>query len=248
MASQDRVFLSSEDALRAIRSDFDQYPPQTRLFLELYPLITGSDRPVIKDSRNNDIWIGTPAGRKQRMQKISPRQLGDVLSKALAARKPGLKELTELCERVFHSRAYHGTDETGRRAGIWLETGMEAFSCHQCGRCCCNLDYRFELTEADFRLWQKLGRTDILEWVAVFRRKGEIVSYAIWVTPGTRTFSTMCPWLEKKAGSEKWQCRIHTVKPQVCREYPASRKHAQMTGCPAFEKSTQKPHGFSAVG
>ncbi len=248
LSSQDRVFLSPDEALRAIRSDFKQYPPQTRLFLELCPLVLKSGRPVINDSRNNAIWIKTPAARRRRMKKISPRELGEVLLKSLASQRPDLDELAGICSRVFNTAAYPGKDESGKREGIWLETGMANFECQQCGRCCSNLDYRFELTETDYRLWEELGRTDILEWVAVFRRKGKIRSYAIWVMPGSRNYAPACPWLEKKAGSEKWECRIHSVKPQVCREYPGSRKHAQMTGCPAFKKPAARPSGFSAVG
>jgi len=248
LSSQDRVFLSPEAALRAIRSDFNQYPPQTRLFLELCPLVLKTDRPVINDSRNNAIWIKTPAGRRQRMKKISPRELGEELLTTLASHRPESDELAGICSRVFNTAAYPGKDASCGRNGVWLETGMDTFACRQCGRCCSNLDYRFELTETDYRLWQKLGRTDILEWVAVFRRKGKILSYAIWVLPGTRNYAPACPWLEEIPGSEKSKCRIHSVKPQVCREYPGSRKHAQMTGCPAFGKSAASPPGFSAAG
>lgn len=248
MSSQDHVFLSPGEALRAIRSDFKQYPPQTRLFLELCPLVLKSGRPVINDSRNNAIWIKARAGRRHRMKKISPRELGEVLLKTLASQRPELDELARICSRVFNTAAYPGKDESRGLDGIWLETGMETFACQQCGGCCSKLDYRFELTETDYRLWQKLGRTDILEWVAVFPRKGKITSYAIWVLPGTRDYAPACPWLGKNAVSEKWECRIHSVKPQVCREYPGSRKHAQMTGCPAFGKSAAHPPGFSAAG
>ncbi|WP_243545421.1 hypothetical protein [Pseudodesulfovibrio tunisiensis] len=27
-------------------------------------------------------------------------------------------------------------------------------------------------------------------------------------------------------------CSIHDYKPEICRQYPGSRKHAAMTGCP----------------
>jgi len=34
---------------------------------------------------------------------------------------------------------------------------------------------------------------------------------------------------------DKYICRIHDVKPEHCRNYPKSRKHAQKTGCKGFE-------------
>lgn len=170
------------------------------------------------------------------MQKISPGELGNLLLSTLETRMPGIPKLAELCELVFQSPAYPGTDEDGNRRGILVETGMESFVCRQCGKCCRSLDYRFELTEDDVRMWKKLGRKDILEWVAEFRRRGRAASYAIWVTPGTREFAPVCPWLKEIAGTGKWECLIHEVKPDVCRQYPASIKHARMTGCPAFDR------------
>ncbi len=234
MADRDLVFLSPEEALGAIRSDFTQYPPQTRLFLDLYTQVLGPGWTVIEDARNEDLWITSPSRRKRNMRRISVRDFGELLLNALNSQKPELPKLAGLCELIFQTRAYPGTNGSGHCKGIWIESGMQAFQCRQCGRCCMNLDYRFELTHADYELWHQLGRGDILEWVAAFRRNGEIVSYAIWVYPGTRQYAPVCPWLEKIPGSAMWRCRIHDVKPEACRQYPASRKHARMTGCPAF--------------
>lgn len=234
MADKYRIFLSPEEAVSAIRFDFNQYAPQTRLFLNIYPLILGPGWTVIEDARHDGLWIAHPKHRKRNMEKISSKGLGTILLNTLAENRPGLKPLAGLCEKIFQARAYPGNDPSGCGEGIWLETGMERFQCRQCGRCCTNLDYRFELTAADYELWQELGRTDILEWVATFRRGGRITAYAIWVYPGTRQYAPVCPWLEEIAGTGIMQCRIHSVKPEVCRQYPASRKHAIMTGCPAF--------------
>ena len=170
------------------------------------------------------------------MEKISLRDLGGLLVDTLAAAMPEPGKLAAICGQVFESPAYPGSDAAGR-TGIWLETGMADFQCLQCGHCCRNLDYRLELTEADYTMWRELGRTDILDWVAVFRRQGQPASYAIWVIPGTRSYAAVCPWLEKKPESGRWQCRIHSVKPEICRQYPGSRKHGRMTGCPAFSEA-----------
>lgn len=234
MAEKDRIFLSAEEAVSAIRFDFNQYAPQTPLFLELSPFILGPGWTVIEDARRDGLWIAPPKRRKRNMKKISSQDLAAILLHTLAENRPALETLAALCEQIFQARAYPGSDPSGRGEGIWMETGMEGFQCRQCGRCCTNLDYRFELTGADYELWQELGRSDILEWVATFRRGGRITAYAIWVYPGTRQYVPVCPWLEELAGTGIMQCRIHSVKPEVCRQYPASRKHANMTGCPAF--------------
>ena len=44
-----------------------------------------------------------------------------------------------------------------------------------------------------------------------------------------------CPWLRKLPNQEKFICRIHDVKPEHCRAYPKSMKHALKTGCRGFE-------------
>jgi Fe-S-cluster containining protein len=44
-----------------------------------------------------------------------------------------------------------------------------------------------------------------------------------------------CPLLRKLPNQEKYICRIHDLKPEHCRAYPRSRKHAQKTGCKGFD-------------
>ena len=83
--------------------------------------------------------------------------------------------------------------------------------------------------------WEQTGRSDVLEWVGAFKKDGRETVYRIWMKPGTRTFAETCPFLQKIPHENKWICRIHDVKPRICREYPVSRKHAIMTGCPGFE-------------
>ena len=234
MSAQDQTFLTPEEAIRAIRADFTQYPPQIGLFLELSPIILGPGMPVIADPHQNGVWIAVPTRRKRRMRKISFRELGDYLCHTLEMAPPELSQLVQLCEPIFGAPATSGKDVTGKREGIWLETGMADFKCRQCGRCCRKLDYRFELTEADYQVWVDQERTDILERVGAFHRNGRVVSYAIWIEPGTRRYAPVCPWLKEIPGTDRWECTIHDVKPEVCREYPATRKHAQMTGCEAF--------------
>jgi uncharacterized membrane protein YhaH (DUF805 family) len=56
-----------------------------------------------------------------------------------------------------------------------------------------------------------------------------------WVIPGTNEFAPSCPFLKRGGSPHQWICSIHDVKPDICRNYPVSRKHALMTGCPGFD-------------
>jgi Fe-S-cluster containining protein len=101
------------------------------------------------------------------------------------------------------------------------------FSCLQCGHCCLGLGSELSATAEDVALWEENGRDDILAWV------DEVASgiYDIWIHPRTGEDVKRCPWLRKLPGQEKFICRIQDMKPEVCRNYPVSRKHAESTGC-----------------
>lgn len=111
------------------------------------------------------------------------------------------------------------------------------FKCKQCGNCCLNLSSAFQrcAAEEDIRLWEDNQRDDILEWVSVIEL-GELSVYDIWISPRTGDDVTRCPWLRKLPNKNKYICRIHDVKPEHCRRYPKSRKHAEETGCRGFEE------------
>jgi Fe-S-cluster containining protein len=111
------------------------------------------------------------------------------------------------------------------------------FQCKQCGNCCLNLSDAFQtsVTDEDIRRWEEKGRYDILEWVsAIVLGDGQFV-YDIWINPRTGEDVARCPWLRKLPNQNKYICRIHDVKPEHCRKYPKSRKHAEETGCVGFE-------------
>jgi Fe-S-cluster containining protein len=108
------------------------------------------------------------------------------------------------------------------------------FECRQCGNCCLTLKDAFAAcaTEADVSRWEEARRDDILEWVdrvAV----GDSCVHDIWINPATGEDVSRCPWLRKVRGADRFICRIHDVKPDRCRRYPLSRKHAERTGSPA---------------
>ena len=79
------------------------------------------------------------------------------------------------------------------------------------------------------------GRDDVLKWVGVYRNDRNRTVYRIWTIPGTRRLASVCPFLEHEPTENHWLCQIHEVKPTICRNYPVSRKHALMTGCPGFK-------------
>lgn len=228
--------MSPEEAIAAIRFDFTLYPPQTELFLELCPIILGESANVTQDFRQDRLWMALPGSGKRRMQAIAPTKLGEMLCRRLEDNRPAPAVLAEICARTFKAPAY--IKKNGRPPpdeAIWVETGMDHFQCRQCGQCCRQLDYHDQLTEADYQLWHRLGRTDILEWVGVYRRNGKVRSYSMWLEPGTRRYAPVCPWLKPTADGSRWICQIHEVKPEICRQYPYTRKHGLMTGCAGFD-------------
>ena len=219
----------------AIRTDFSQYGPQKLLFLELCKLVLGKDTIVRKDQEGEGVWIAAHPG--QRMKSLNFRELGDYLIKALESRPPSIELLTAVCQRVFRTRVYPGHDKSGKQVGVRVETGMEDFNCRQCGRCCQILKYHDGCTVENYRNWERLGRTDIMEWVNPITQNGEIVSCRIWVRPGTHHYAEVCPWLRKIPDRNRYECRIHDVRPEICRQYPGTKKHAEMTGCIGFRMS-----------
>ncbi len=234
MTHPDRIFLTVAEALAAIRIDFQHYPPQTELFIELAPRLLGPKALVARTPRSDDLLLASGNGLPPAA--VSPQVLGERLCRALETATPHPETLADWCGRVFEAPAQPGRDPETGEPGIWIETGMETFVCRQCGRCCRRLDYHDALTETDYDQWVALDRTDILERVGVVRKGERITGFTLWMEPGTRRYAPVCPWLTPVPGSgaERWLCRIHDVKPEICRDYPGSRKHARMTGCIGF--------------
>jgi len=227
---KDRLFLLPEEVLEAIREDFVQYPPQRRLFLSLCAPVLGAGQ-VVDDSGRRGAWIRV--GSRGKMIRIGYRELGDRIVQALEAAPPPASHLAGLCRMIFHTRA-----TPGRRCGvkgIWIETGMESFCCIRCGQCCKDVGYPKEASDADIARWKAAGREDILAWVGMKRCQGIRSAHRIWIEPGTTRPAEICPWLRRQPGTHRFECAIHDLKPDTCRLYPGSRKHAEMTGCRGFD-------------
>lgn len=226
--------MTAGQAREAICFDFRQYGPQILLFSEILPLISNGKIVAKKNTEKNGIWISEPGRKKMRW--LEGQNLLKTMCAAISSADltPGL--LQSVCARVFHARAVIGVDPETNQAGVFIDTGMEGFVCRQCGQCCQNLDYRAEVKAADVARWRELERFDILQWVGEFKTENRETVYRIWTMPGTRQFAETCPFLTKIPNENRRICSIHDVKPEICRNYPVSRKHARMTGCPGFDK------------
>ena len=233
MVEKDSVFLTTEQAIEAVCIDFRQYAPQVLLFSEILSVLSKGDILSRREMGKDGIWIRGTGERKMRW--LEGPQLIDGMCDILSGSRPDPMALAAVCARVFQTRAFPDKDPTTNRPGVRVLTGMEDFNCHQCGKCCQKLDYHNEVTAEDVDYWEQTGRGDVLAWVGTFKKNGQEAIYRIWIKPGTRTFAETCPFLQKNPHDNKWICRIHDAKPRICREYPVSRKHAIMTGCPGFE-------------
>ncbi len=233
MKERDSLFLSCEQAVEAVCLDFRRYDPQTLLFCQIIRLVS-SDRVVVKsEAEKNGLWVSVPGRRNMRW--IEGPELVEYLCSEIQAADLDPPLLSSICARVFHTRAWEDRDPESGQKGVRIETGMEDFSCRQCGHCCRSLDYHEELITEDVAGWEKLGRTDILKWVRVIENEGQETAYRIWTIPGTTRLAEVCPFLKRMPSENRWGCLIHDVKPGICRHYPLSRKHAMMTGCPGFD-------------
>ncbi len=226
MGTAHKEFLTAPEIVAAICLDFRMYPPQTRLFRELSPLILGPESAVSPTPNRDGFWIS----EGNRMRRIGAEDLRERLCRGLEQHPPPLPLLAGICGRVFRTSARVGRNDDGED-GIWIDTGMDAYRCRQCGDCCRRLDFRHQVTEDDVDRWRLLGRDDILAWVREDRGSDGEPVYGVWREPGTARYAEICPWLKNVPGTVKWICAIHDVKPEICRQYPATRKHAEMTGC-----------------
>ncbi len=234
MHRKNTIFLTREEAVNAIRLDLQQYESQTGLLCELFPVVMGENAVVVSDSDHHRVWVKQAA--RGPMRQVSSDALADIIFRRLDPESTSIDRLAELCSRVFKEPAVAGFDRDTKREGVWLETGMEGYTCRQCGQCCLMLDYHLECTANDYQRWQDLGRDDILKWVRCLQPDKRAAVYRIWFEPGTEGPARVCPFLQKVSGGEKRVCRIHAVKPEICRQYPFTRKHALMTGCRGFRK------------
>jgi len=210
---KDQLFLTLNEAREAVRLDLEAYGPQPSLYAAMLPLL---------DVAGEGSARRPPPERKSILDLLARRPLQD-------------GELEAVCSLVFDARVRLG--EKGGRPGLWVETGMENYACTRCGQCCLALDFHKECTAEDVARWKRDGRQDILAWVGREAGPDGEVGYRIWRYPGTPLYTETCPWLRRVPGDKAFVCAIQDAKPEVCRSYPGTAKHARMTGCPGLGRS-----------
>ncbi|OPX73681.1 MAG: Flagellin N-methylase [Methanoregulaceae archaeon PtaB.Bin152] len=103
--------------------------------------------------------------------------------------------------------------------------------CRQCGHCCERWGWGQWGSPEDLRPWIEQDREEILQHVTVFLENGKKTSgtgiapgdiprikrVRYWQDPSGRPLRH-CPFLGRTADGKAF-CRIHDVRPAVCREY-----------------------------
>ncbi len=220
-----RTFLTPDQAIDAIASDFRQYGPQPDLFYKISALILGNNFKIriLNGSENACIR----RNREQAFELVSDIDLGFYLIHVLETCKIELANLAHICALVFETPSIPG--QLNGESGVWIENQMSEFVCSRCGNCCRQLAN--DCTREDLQLWERLGRDDILSWVKKERLPNNKVRYKAWIDPQTGKTAKACPFLGRQPGTDIFCCTIQAVKPLVCREYPYTKKHARKTGC-----------------
>lgn len=230
MKTHDKIFLTYYQVLDAIRRDFNQYESQFALFQELCPILTDKQSIVTRKSRTDCVLI--TRGKKSKIRHMSDRELSRYLFAKLTAKNFPLPIMSEICARVFQTSAWPGQDTENSQDGIWIKTQMSDFKCRRCGNCCRNLKYHNDCTQNDYNRWKRLARQDILDKVMIIEPPGAgIPRYKIWKKSGSGELYEKCPWLVPSSSKGRYECSIQEIKPDYCRQYPLTRKHAVMTGC-----------------
>lgn len=98
--------------------------------------------------------------------------------------------------------------------------------CNQCGKCCTQYsDGGLSATEDEIDFWE-LFRPNIAEYVA---------NGKIWMDPKTGRQLTLCPWLRKLPGQEKYSCDIYYDRPDDCKLYPVKVEQMIADECEMLE-------------
>ena len=122
---------------------------------------------------------------------------------------------------------------------------LDNFNCTGCGKCCTYGPYMKTLSadEEDIQRWEDADRYDILDTAHIFDWGDDKPRLAdLWMDPetGDESTSDVCPWV-KKVGADNWHCTIHEVRPNVCRNYPISKKQRDEFECPGVWVHEKEP-------
>jgi Fe-S-cluster containining protein len=234
--SDNTLFLSEEQALKSVILDFRGYGAQPMLFCEVLRMLFGETLIFKREAGREGLWI---ADGRLKMSWLEGGDLVEYMCRVVQAAEGPPERLAALCSLVFQTPCRVGENPRTGRKGIVVQTDMSEFECRQCGECCRALAYHDGMAAEDVAHLKKHGRKDILKWVRESKTSDGRTVYRIWVTPETNQYERPCPFLKHGPSPDRWICRIHEVKPQICRNYPVSRKHAVMTGCPGFDRDVK---------
>lgn len=103
--------------------------------------------------------------------------------------------------------------------------------CTQCGKCC--LEYQGDswlgsATELDRAAWE-IFSPEVLDYL-------HPVTHDMWLSPVTGKSLKRCPWLRKFPGQEKYNCRIHKGRPDVCSDFPIDVEQMVALDCEMLEE------------
>lgn len=107
--------------------------------------------------------------------------------------------------------------------------------CTQCGKCCKTLLLgSIHISETED--WVGHPVRSLADW-AQAGLAGVDSSYVdLWINPRTGEEPERCPWLKKSPDKPGcYNCRIHDVRPSVCRDYPVDAEQAINHRCEMIE-------------
>ena len=121
---------------------------------------------------------------------------------------------------------------------------MNHFNCTRCGKCCSHGSFMGSMwaDEEDLQRWEEADRQDILATAFIFSWGDGIRTADLWFNSktGEEVLSGRCPWLRKQRKKDIWDCRIHELRPNTCRNYPVDREHRDFLPCPGSWEDEQK--------
>lgn len=85
--------------------------------------------------------------------------------------------------------------------------------CNSCGKCCVKYSNgSLSASEDEIEYWQVFK-----PYIARHVNEG-----SIWMHPENGEQLTLCPWLRKEEGSNRFLCDIYYDRPDDCRYYPVT--------------------------
>lgn len=123
-----------------------------------------------------------------------------------------------------------------------MKADIPGFRCNNCGICCKKYVGNLSATIGDMERWADEGRNDILEraypllpdpadWVNL--DSADLIADLWFTKAGNEHYA--CPWWHRSTG-----CRIHSTKPQMCRDYPVSLEQAMSDECEGVDQGHQR--------